>query len=258
MGDSWIVRIVPMLVVSLLVWSSARVVVQAEAADPSATVHESFGVESDVRLSLQNVSGRILVSPSNGDVVDVTAVKHGADAESLAGVTVMIDKEGSPANDVRIRTHYAHYGHGGSVDYTLTVPRRAVLRLTNVTGTIVANGFANDVTLNDVSGNVSAENTDGNVKAHTVNGTIVVSVTRFPVSRSVSLHTVSGAISLTVPRDVGAVVKAQSMSGGFQSDFPLTVKSEIVGSRVNGRIGNGAGWIDLETVSGMLELKSGR
>jgi DUF4097 and DUF4098 domain-containing protein YvlB len=258
MGDSWILRMVPMLVVSLLVWSSARVVVQAQVMGPSVAVHESFGTESDVRISLTNVSGRILVSPSNGNVVDIRAIKHAADDAALAGITVAIDKGGSPVNDVRIRTQYAHYyGHGGSVDYTLTVPRHAVLRLTNVTGNIVANGFANDMTLNDVSGDVSAE-TDGNVKAHTVNGAIVVSVTRFPDSRSVALHTVSGAISLTVPHDAGAVVKAQSMSGGFQSDFPLTVKSEMIGSRVNGRIGNGAGWIELETVSGMLEIKSAR
>lgn len=258
MGDSWIVRIVPMLVVSLLVWSSARIVVLAQATDPSATVHESFGTASDVRLSLANVSGRIVVTPSNGDVVDVRAVKHAANDESLAGITVTIDKDGSPVNDVHIHTHYMRDGHGGSVDYTLMVPRHAVLRLTNVTGNIVASGFANDVTLNDVSGNVSAENTDGNVKARTVNGAILVSVTRFPDSRTVSLHTVSGAISLTVPHDAGAVVKARSMSGGFQSDFPLDVKSEMVGSQVSGRIGNGGGWIDLESVSGMLELKSGR
>ncbi len=258
MGDSWILRMVPMLVVSLLVWSSARVVVQAQATDPSANIHESFGTARDVRLSLENVSGRILVSPSNGDVVDIQAVKHAADDEALAGITVMIDKGGRPVNEVHIRTHYARNGHGGSVDYTLTVPRLAVLRLSNVTGNIVANGFANDMTLNDVAGDVSAESSDGDVKVHTVNGAILVSLTRLSDSRSVSLHTVSGAISLTVPHDAGAVVKAQSLSGGFQSDFPLTVKSEMIGSRVNGRIGNGAGWIDLESVSGMLELKSGR
>ena len=258
MADSWILRTIPMLVVSLLVWSSARVIVKAEAVDPSATVHEAFSTQSDVRLSLQNVSGRVIVTPSNSDVLDIRAVKHAADDEALAGMTVMIDKDGSPVNEVRIRTHYMRDGHGGSVDYTLTVPRRAVLRLSNVTGNIVANGFANDVTLNDVSGNVSAENTDGNVKAHTVNGTILVSVTRFPDSRNVLLRTVSGAISLTVPHDAGAVVKAQSISGGFQSDFPLTVKSEMIGSQVNRRIGNGTGRIDLETISGPLELKSAR
>ncbi|HLI94858.1 MAG TPA: hypothetical protein VKT72_02095, partial [Candidatus Baltobacteraceae bacterium] len=60
MGDSWIVRMVPMLVVSLLVWSSARVVVQAQASGSSATVDASFSSEPDVHLSLQNVSGRIL------------------------------------------------------------------------------------------------------------------------------------------------------------------------------------------------------
>jgi len=247
-----------MLVVTAIVWSGARVCVQAESNQPSATVHESFDATPDVRIRLENVSGRIIVSPSNGNVVEIKAVKYAADEASLASMSVAIDKDGNPVNDVHIRTHYERDGRGGSVEYTLSVPRRAVLRLSNVMGNIVANGFANDMTLSDVAGNLSAENNDGSVRAHTVNGAIVVSVTRFPEGRSVSLHTVSGAITLTVPHDAGAVVKAQTTSGGFQSDFPLTVKSEMIGSHVNGRIGSGAGWIDLESISGMLELKSGR
>ncbi|HEY1727217.1 MAG TPA: DUF4097 family beta strand repeat-containing protein [Candidatus Baltobacteraceae bacterium] len=258
MRDSWILRIVPMLVVTLLVWSGARVCVQAQSNEPNATVHESFGTTPDVRIRLENVSGRILVTPSTANVVEIKAVKSAPDAAALAGMSVTISKDGSPVNDVDIRTHYDRDGRGGSVEYTLSVPRRAVLRLSNVMGNIVANGIANDMTLTDVAGNLSAENSDGSVRAHTINGAIVVSVTSFPEGRSVSLHTVSGAISLTVPHDAGAVVKAQTTSGGFQSDFPLTVKSEMVGSHANGRIGTGSGWIDLESISGTLQLKSGR
>jgi hypothetical protein len=256
MGNSLILRITPMLIVSLLVWSGARIVVKAESSGPpSATVHESFAAVPNIRVALENVSGPIVIAPSRNDMVDISAVKRAATEEALASITVKIDKDGSPASEVYVRTRYEHDGHGGSVDYTLSVPRHASLKISNVTGNIIANGFANDVSASDVSGSVSVENTDGNLKIRTINGGITASVIRVG-SRIVSLHTVSGAIRLIIPRDSGAVVKAQSMSGGFQSDFQLESKAEMIGTRVAGQIGNGAGRIDLETVSGMLELKS--
>jgi len=257
--DSWILRLVPMLVVSVLMWSTLRVVVDAQsAAEPSATIHQTFAAAPEVRIALANVSGRIFIRPSSASVVDVTAVKHARDQSALEKIAVAIDREGNPVENVEIHTRYSHFSNsGGSVDYTLEVPRRAQLQVANVIGPIVvAGGLANDVSANNVSGTVSIENVDGDIKARTVNGGIVASVMRFVADRRVSLRTVSGTVVLTVPAGAGAVVKAQSMSGGFQSDFSLPVKSEMVGSRVNGRIGNGEGWIDLESVSGTLELKS--
>jgi hypothetical protein len=238
-------------------WSGLRVVVEAQSGEPTATVHESFGTTPEVRVSLSNVSGRILVVPSSSDVVDISAVKHAANADALSKISVVIDRNGSPVNDVRVRTHYDHDSKGGgSVEYTLSVPRRAVLRLWNVTGSIMASGFANDVTVNDISGNVTVENIDGNLKVETINGGILASLPHFRDHRLVRLHTVTGPVSLTIPRDTGAVVKAHSLSGEFHSDFPLSIKSEMIGSQVDGRIGTGDGLINLETISGSMELKS--
>jgi len=256
-SDSWMFRVIPMFVVTFLMWSGLRVVVEAQSDEPTATVHESFGCTSEVQVSLSNVSGRILVTPSTGNVVDISAVKHAANTDALSKISVVIDRNGSPVNDVHIRTHYNRDSKGGgSVEYTLSVPRRAVLRLWNVTGSIMASGFTNDVTVNDIAGNVTVENIDGNLKVETVNGGILASLTRFTDHRIVRLHSVTGPLSLAIPRDTGAAVKAQSISGEFHSDFPLTVKSEMIGSHVDGRIGHGDGWINLETISGSMELKS--
>jgi hypothetical protein len=246
-----------MAVVTLLMWSGLRVVVEAQSGEATATVHESFGASSEVRISLSNVSGRILVTPSRGDVVDISAVKHAANTDALSKISVVIDRNGSPVNDVHVRTHYDRDSRGdGSVEYTLSVPRRAIVRLSNITGSIMASGLSNDVSVTDIAGNVTVENIDGNLQVHTVNGGIVASLTRFTNDRRVTLYAVSGPVSLTIPRDTGAVVKAHSISGAFSSDFPLTVKSEMIGSHVDGRIGNGDGWISLETVSGSMDLKS--
>jgi len=256
-GDSWISRLVPMLVVTVLMWSGARVCVEAQSGEPTATVHESFGTTADVRIRLENVSGRILVTPSQSNVVDISAVKHASNQDALSKIAVLIARDGRPINNVQIRTHYLRDSKGdGSVEYTLSVPRRAVLRLSNITGSIMASGFANDVTVTDVAGNVTVQNIDGNLEVRTVNGGILASLARFTDDRRVTLYAVTGPVSLAIPRDAGAVVKARSVSGEFHSDFPLSVKSEMIGSEVNGRIGNGDGWINLETVSGSMELKS--
>ena len=236
--------------------ASFFVVLAATGASVDDRVHESFASSPTVEVRLENVAGRILVKPWDNSTVDITAVKHASNPDTLANMNVEISKEGAPATWVRVRLRYDHRDpSGGSVDYTARVPRRAQLRVSTVNGAVIADGFANDFTANTVSGDVSAKGTDGNVKVNTVTGLIDVSVTHMS-GRRVSLHSVSGAINLAIPRDSGASIKISSLSGKFESDFPLPETSQVVGTSVKGRIGDGSGSIDLETVAGPLILKA--
>jgi len=229
------------------------------ASADEQNVHQEFAATPDVSVTIANVEGRIQVRPSDGNRVDILAVKSSKYAEALANISVDIAHSGDPAAAVSIKTRYHENGrHSGRVDYDLTVPRHARLKITNVSGNIVADGFAGDITASDISGDVSAEGTDGSLKIHTVNGSISASLTRMNRRRVASLHTVNGSVRLAVPRDSGAEIKARSISGRFQSDFPLNIRSQLVGLSVSDRIGDGSGSIDLESIDGSLSLRASR
>ena len=228
-------------------------------AEPTDRVHESFAAASDVSIRIENVSGRILVRPSNGNTVDITAVKRALDPDALANIRIEISKDGDPVTSVSVRTRFEHHANKAeSVEYTVTAPRRAKLRLSNVSGDVTADGFSSDVRVNTVSGDVHVTDTDGNIKINTVNGSIIASLLHMGDSRSAALHTVNGSIDLSVPKNSSASVRANSIAGKFHSDFPLTATSQIVGTQVRGSIGDGSGSIDLASVDGSLTLSSQR
>ena len=213
------------------------VVLACSGAVSEDRIHQSFATSANPEVRLENVTGRIIVRPWDNNSVDITAVKSAADAEALANIDIEISKEGNPATWVRARAHYGHRNPIGSVEFTATVPRHAKLRISSVSGNIIADGFANDFT------------------ANTVTGSIETSMTRVN-ERRVSLHTVTGSIDLVIPRDSGAVVKVNSISGKVQSDFPLTDTAQIIGTNIRGRIGDGSGSIEMGSVAGSLTLKS--
>ena len=225
-------------------------------AAPEDRIHQSFATTANPEVRLENITGRILVRPWDNNSVDITAIKRAPDADTFANLTVEISKEGDPVTWIRARERYQHNdAKGGSVDYTVSAPRHAKLRISSVSGNIIADGFANDLTANTVSGDISVRDTDGNLKIDTVTGTIEASMTHVN-GRSASLHTVTGMVQLVIPRNSGAAVKVSSLAGKFQSDFPLDETSQVVGTTAKGRIGDGSGSIELGTVSGELALKS--
>jgi DUF4097 and DUF4098 domain-containing protein YvlB len=254
MSESLLSRLSPIFMAALFMWHGPIAI--AGGAELQERVHESFGATSDVAVRLENVSGRIVIAPTDANTIDVLAIKRAEDQDQLSNITVEISHGASPVSSVEVRTRYSHDGRGGSVDYTLTVPRHAQLRLSNVQGGITANGFAGNVAANDVSGDVSVENSDGSVQVHTVNGKIDVSLLHMGHDRRATLKTVNGAITLIVPRDSGAAVRISSLSGALETDFALGMQSNYVGKTARGKIGDGSGSIEMESVSGLLALKS--
>ncbi len=225
-----------------------------------STTHEHFAVTQNAHVSVKNVSGYITIIPWNRPVLDIVAVKRGADAESLSRMTIDVSRDRVPASDVDIETHYPNegfsfWGHNGSVDYTIHVPAGVSLQLANVSGDVQADGIGGDVDVEEVSGDVEILRNGGSVSVHAVSGSIEVSMTRMGADRRASLEAVSGSIRLVIPPNSGAVVSAHSISGGFHSDFPIPSHSETVGTSADGTIGNGAGSIELSTISGSMRIE---
>jgi hypothetical protein len=70
------------------------------------------------------------------------------------------------------------------------------------------------------------------------------------------VDTGSGSVTVRAPADLGATVEIDTGSGGIDLDFPLEVRS-VRRDRVEGRLGDGAGTINIDTGSGSIRIVRG-
>jgi len=105
-----------------------------------------------------------------------------------------------------------------------------------------------------VNGGVNVE-TRGNARAETVNGSIVAAAGRADWTGSSELKTVNGSVTISLPEDASADVKASTVNGGIETDFPLEVRGRFNSRRLAGRIGGGGRELTLETVNGAIRLR---
>jgi hypothetical protein len=222
-----------------------------------ATIHQSFAAQPNVHVGVDNVSGDVTVLPWSRPNIDIVAVKHAGSKESLNRVTVEIDRDQIPTADVEIHTHYAHTwfgGNTGDVDYTLHVPRGASLTVRTVSGDVRASGLGRNVEIRTVSGDVTAMRTGGSLTAHSISGDIRTSMLRMGKGDTADIDTVSGDIHLGLPSAASASVEIKSLSGDLVDDWNIPTAHQAVGVSATGRIGGGAGNINLHSISGDIHL----
>lgn len=159
--------------------------------------------------------------------------------------------------------------------------RSADVKLRNLDGAIEVNLMSGDITLEDatspqvtlenksgdltlrrVKGNISARTTSGDVELHdldgktasveTVSGDIRAGFAT-PVTGSVNFRTVSGDVDLKVPDGSDCRVSLSSLSGDIDSGLELG-ESTHSDRRLTGRLGDGAGTLDVSAVSGDIHL----
>lgn len=186
-------------------------------------------------LDLSNISGDIVITGGAGDQVVIDAVKRGRTAEDLKVVSIEVT---TSATRVEVRTQYPsdHRNVNASVDFTVTVPRGAVvtvrsvsgdLKLATIDGALRAETVSGDVSITSalqlesaksVSGDVVVE-TAGNsadISAGSVSGGVTMRAVK---ARGIDTNSVSGDVNLT---DITSDhVKANSISGDIVFAGPL-------------------------------------
>lgn len=221
-------------------------------------------------VEIRGVNGSISATAATGSEVQVRAAKH-ADRSDVsdvklvvlehdAGVTICAVypsgdrspnecKRGGGRNNVR--------NNDVRVDFEVQLPRGVRLIAQTVNGNVRATGLQSDVAANTVNGNIEAS-TSGLVSAKTVNGSIDARIGRSDWRDELALETVNGNVTLEVAGEVNADVSASTVTGGIETDFPLTVSGRFGPKNVSGTIGNGGRKLSLTTVNGDLEIRSVR
>ncbi|HEX8829644.1 MAG TPA: DUF4097 family beta strand repeat-containing protein [Longimicrobium sp.] len=147
------------------------------------------------------------------------------------------------------------------VDFTVRVPAGVRFAGRTVQGDVRAEGMRGPVSASTVSGGVDVQTSDV-AEASSVSGDVRVSMGRMPRDGSLRFSTVSGDVRLTLPADAGAELRANTVSGEIDTDFPLRMEATSrgtgwvrVGQRVRGTIGRGGPELEISTVSGDIELR---
>jgi len=237
---------------------------RAEAADRHGSMteefHQTYPITPDGRVELKNINGDVHISSWDRNEVKVDAVKYANTKEQLDAAKIEVD---AGKDYVSIRTEYPDHDHTfnwgshnnpASVEYTVTVPRRARLDEINlVNGALDISGVAGEVHASCVNGRLEAKNLAGEAKLSTVNGRLDAAFDQL-ASNSVDLNSVNGSVEVTIPSDSNARIEASTVSGGIDNDFGLHASHGFVGHNLDGELGNGSAHIHLSDVNGRIEI----
>ncbi|MBN1940121.1 MAG: DUF4097 family beta strand repeat protein [Candidatus Aminicenantes bacterium] len=196
----------------------------------------------DGNVSVTNVSGTIRVRTWDKAEVQVDAVKISRASSSAKAkenadlVRIEVVKEGDM---VRVETKYPDRKErrgnlNVSVNYVLSIPDRAALRVNNVSGNIDVENIGGPLSIDEVSGDVKIEGAAGTVDCKTVSGGVTLSggtgdvnlkavsgrIVASGVKGSIEAETVSGGIVLRDVRDARSV-RAKTISGGIECETDI-------------------------------------
>jgi len=252
-------------VVLALAAAAAFVGARAEAEDfdwqgrlsPGQTI-EVKGVNGEVKAaagggSQVEVQARKTGRRSNPSSVDIKVVEH------AGGVTVCAVYPTPPGS----KPNECQPGEGGrmntkdndvQVDFTVRIPEGVRFVGRTVNGGVEAASLGGDVEAHTVNGGVRIS-TSGNARAQTVNGSITATAGRADWDGAADFKTVNGSITVALPDGVSAEVEAETVNGGIETDFPLTVKGRFSARHLTGTLGSGGRELRLETVNGAIHLR---
>lgn len=265
----------------------ALLLATASAAGAQEPFNWQGRIATGREIEIKGVIGDVRATVASGNEVQVSATRqrgrHGNPqdvqirvVEHNGGVTICAVYPGRGSNP---SNHCDNGGRNDSnreqndtrVNFTVRVPAGVRFVGRTVSGDVEANGLRSDVNAATVSGNarvsttgnVSAGSVSGNVDistsgygdASTVSGDITASLGRASWPEPLDFRTVSGKITLTLPTATAAQVRAQSMTGRIQSDFPLEIDQRRMQARATGTLGRGGRELNLQTLSGDIRLR---
>jgi hypothetical protein len=223
-------------------------------------------------IEIKGVNGDVRAETTGGSEVEVRATKRegrrgDADAVTFAivehadGVTICAmypDEWGEEPNECGPgrRGHMSTHDNDTQVDFVVRVPAGVDFVGRTVNGDVETESLGGNVYARTVNGGIDVA-AAGYVEASTVNGSIRASMGRGDWDGDLEFHTVNGSITLELPDGLGAEVRAKTVNGALETDFPLTVQGRWGPRSLTGTIGDGGRRLDLETVNGSIRLRRG-
>ncbi len=259
---------------------------QQEYGRDSDTWRWDGRVDSGRWMNVFNVNGSVDFAPSTDNMVHLVAQKR-SNGRGMDDIHYEVVQAGGNVTICAIWNNSSRCEDGGtqsirrndhnethsSVKITVQVPRAVRVGAHSVNGGVSVRDVGAEVRANTVNGGVRVRNAGGPVRAATVNGGVDVNTAAGPVTaetvngnvdaRMASLRgdddmnfkTVNGSISIYVPERFDANFRFDTVSGGIDSDFPMTLSGRWGPRHASGTIGKGGRDLRASNVNGSIELR---
>ncbi len=224
------------------------------------------------RLEVKGVNGDVRAVLASGGEAVVNARKHSRRSdpddvkievvESEDGITICAvyptprrarEENSCEPGD---RWHSNTDNNDVSVDFEVQVPAGIEFNGQTVNGEMRADGLKGDVRASSVNGSVRVS-TSGLAEASTVNGSVYAEMGRADWTNDLEFSTVNGGITLVIPGKLDTEIRASTVNGDIETDWPLTISGRFSNRRIRGTIGAGGRGLNLSTVNGEIRLKKG-
>ncbi|MBN1164125.1 MAG: DUF4097 family beta strand repeat protein [Candidatus Krumholzibacteriota bacterium] len=235
------------------------------------TWEKTFTVREGSKFILENINGSIAVEGWNRDEIEVYAqIKIKAPSKSkaqkiLKRIEFEVDSDSGSlyikARIPKIRQDglFSFFGSNRTtvnITYSVKVPYRTDLNLESVNGRIMVDEVEGEFRLKSVNGRVKAFSMRGEGDIQTVNGGVDCVMEGFPRGGKLRIRTVNGGISLEIPEDAGARLESRTSNGRIRMDVELSKVKKLKRKRIEGTIGDGDGYIYLQTTNGKISIGS--
>jgi hypothetical protein len=249
-------------------WAAAAAAILVAVPLAAQDFHWRGRVGAGKTVEIKGVNGAIEATAADGDEVEVMASKRGHRSdpgsvrveavEHAGGVTIC-----AVYPDVDGRRNECLPGDAGrnstrdndvDVHFVVRVPRGVAFAPRTVNGNVDVTDLDGDVDVSTVNGSIQVS-TSGHAQAQTVNGSIRAQTGRADWTGDAEFKTVNGSITVTLPSATAADVKAATVNGEIETDFPLTVRGRLSRRRLEGTIGSGGRALELETVNGSIHIR---
>jgi hypothetical protein len=235
---------------------------------------EKHPVADNTSVNIDNISGSVIVHPSQDNSIHMTVTKKGTSQEHKA--TSCITSYDCHLKRFCIKT--TAQSHPCNVTYDVYIPLSSTCSITQQSGSVSASSIQKkiDITLN--SGSISANNTTGGITTLQSNGSLDLcnihgSVTIRNNNGSVTLcqkelsHTDSihinqknGSTQLYLDTNIHADITAETTNGSISSSAPIKTETKYkkgyTGQVFNGYIGSKKHTISLESINGSISLST--
>lgn len=244
-------------------------------------------VENGRWMNIFNVNGSVQFAPSSDNMVHVVAEKrsHGRGEDEIhyevvqenGNVTICaIWNNNSRCEDggyQSLRNNNENNRNNTTVKFTVLVPKGLRVGANSVNGGVSVRDVGAEVRARTVNGGIEVRNAGGRVRANSVNGAVDVNTAIGPVSaetvngnveaRMLALQgndpmhfkTVNGSVTIIVPARFDADFRFDTVHGGIESDFPMTLTGKLGPRHARGTIGSGGRDIRASAVNGSIELR---
>jgi DUF4097 and DUF4098 domain-containing protein YvlB len=231
------------------------------AADPAEAKRKA----EEYTLVIEESENAVIIRQPNigGLSVDLEvwlAVKAPVEVRTQAGDVSILDtgmsaRVTSQSGDAHLR------GLDGNVevvsqngDLTIEDVKSPSLSIENKAGDVVVRRFEGNLTTRSASGDVRLMACSaGTVSVESVSGDVNVDMSE-PVTKTMNIRTVNGDAMITVPDGCDCRVSLSTLRGDVDCDVKLEDEAKL-DQHLTGRLGEGAGTMDVSAVNGDITLK---